>query len=77
MVEVNQIIGKTLRKNNTTGMALVRKFTQKDIKPVKKGKNSGLMIYKVYFEANVEDLNESALENLFCRNYNTIMLIKF
>ena len=74
MVQVNYIIGKTLGKNKVAGMALVGKFIQKDDKLVIKG---GLMIYKPYFEANVEDVNESALENLFCRNYNTIILIKF
>ena len=74
MVQVNYIIGKTLGKNKVAGMALVGKFIQKDDKLANK---SGLMIYKAYFEANVEDVSASALENLFCRNYNTIILIKF
>jgi hypothetical protein len=74
MVQVNYMIGKTLGKNKVAGMALVGKLIKKDAKLVNKG---GLMIYKAYFEANVEDVKESALENLFCRNYNTIILIKF
>jgi hypothetical protein len=74
MVQVNSMIGKTLGKDKVAGMALVGKFIQKDDKLVNKG---GLMIYKAYFEANVEDVNESSLGNPFCRNYNTIILIKF
>ena len=77
MVQVNFIIGKTLSQNQVAGMALVGKFIQKDDKLANKGTSSGLMIYKPYFEANFEDVNESTLENLFCRNYNTIILIKF
>ena len=74
MLQVNFIIGRTLGQNK---MALVRKLTQKDDKLVPAAKNSGLMIHKAYFEASVEGINDSALKNLFCRNYNTIVLIKF
>ena len=77
MVQVNSIIGKALGKNKVTGIALVRKFIQEDDKLVNKGTSSGLMIYKPYFKANLEHVNKSTLENLFCRNYNTIILIKF
>ena len=81
MVQVNSIIGKavgkTIGQNGVSGMDLVQKWIQKDRQVAHMDRNSGLMVYKPYFEANVEDVSASALENLFCRNYNTIILIKF
>jgi hypothetical protein len=68
------MIGETLSKDKVVGIALVSKLIQKDVKLVNKG---ALKIYKPYFEANVENVNESSLGNPFCRNYNTIILIKF
>jgi hypothetical protein len=77
MLQVNSIIGKTLGHNDLSGLALVQKWIQKDRQIGHMDKTSGLMIYKPYFEVNAEDVSKSALENLFCRNYNTILLIKF
>jgi hypothetical protein len=77
MVHINYIIGNTLGKIKVLGMTLVQKFIKKDAKLPTKAHTSGLMIYKIYFEANVEDVNESVLDYSFCRNYNTIILIKF
>ena len=77
MVQVNFIIGKSLGQNKVVETVLIKGLIQKDDKLASMAKKSRLMVYKPYFEANTEDVSASALENLFCRNYNTIILIKF